>query len=137
MNDKWIEGSGNVFVDVGFDPPEAEMLLLKSYLLDKLQDAVAASNQTQVQLAKRLGTDQSKISKIKRGKITEFSLDRIIMYLIGLGWNVRVLLREEKDKSACGRTSLGVWKDPPARAPKTKTRSAKPAVRKPRTAKRA
>lgn len=81
---KYTISSGNVFIDLGFDEQEAEELLLKSTLFQKLQDAVRGTDMTQVEVANLLGTDQSKVSKILRGKISEFSIDRITSYLLRL-----------------------------------------------------
>lgn len=101
---------GNVFVDLGFDAQEAEELLLKAHLFHHLQDAIRASNMTQVEVARLLGTDQSKVSKILRGKISEFSIDRITSYLLKLRWDVRVEARPAPAKAVRGRVLIGAEK---------------------------
>lgn len=104
---KFTVGSGNVFVDLGFEEQEAEELLLKANLFQKLQDAVRATNMTQVEVASLLGTDQSKISKILCGKISDFSIDRITSYLLKLRWDVRVDAHPAPPKAKRGRVIVG------------------------------
>ncbi len=106
-NLKITKSSGNVFIDLGFDAQEAEELLLESHLFHKLQDAVRDSGMTQVETARLLGTDQSKVSKILRGKISEFSMDRITSYLLKLCWDVRVEAFPAPAKAVRGRALTG------------------------------
>lgn len=109
-NLKITKSSGNVFIDLGFDAQEAEELLLKAHLFHHLQDAIRASNMTQMEVARLLGTDQSKVSKILRGKISEFSMDRITSYLLKLRWDVRLEVRPAPAKAIRGRVLVGAEK---------------------------
>jgi predicted XRE-type DNA-binding protein len=117
-------GSVNVFLDLGFDAQEAEELLLKSHLFHRLQDAVRASKMTQVEVARLLGTDQSKVSRILRGKMSDFSVDRITSYLLRLRWDVHIEARPASAKATRGHVRLG-------------TQSKRSIVSKPTSAKRA
>jgi len=119
------ESSGNVFTDLGFDEQEAEELLLKSHLFHKLQDAVRASEMKQVDIACLLGTDQSKVSKILRGKMSDFSIDRITSYLLKLRWDVRIDAHPAPPKAIRGRVLFDRTGTVAARTSKMKTRSAK------------
>lgn len=101
------ESSGNVFLDLGFDEQEAEELMLKARLFQSLQDAIRASRKPQVEIARLLGTDQSKVSKILRGKISEFSVDRITSYLLKLRWDVRIEAHPSPAKAIRGRVLFG------------------------------
>ena len=103
---KITKSSGNVFKDLGFDTQEAEELLLKSHLFHNLQDAIRASKLTQTEVAKILGTDQSKVSKILRGVMSEFSMDRITSYLLKLGWNIKIETSPAPNKAIRGRAIL-------------------------------
>ena len=101
------ESSGNVFVDLGFDAQEAEELTLKAHLFHDLQDAINGCTLTQVEIARRLGTDQSKVSKILRGKMSDFSIDRITSYLLKLGWDIRIDAHPAPANAIRGRVLLG------------------------------
>ena len=58
-NDSRItEGSGNVFVDLGFDTAEAEVLALRTETLIKLSEHLRAQSWTQAEMARRLRITQ-------------------------------------------------------------------------------
>jgi predicted XRE-type DNA-binding protein len=73
-------GSGNVFLDLGFPPHEAAVMLLRCELAEALRKWVDREGCTQAQAAKRLGVSQPRISEIARNKVDKLSLD----YLVGL-----------------------------------------------------
>jgi len=73
-------GSGNVFLDLGFPPHEAAVMLLRSELAEGLRRWIARQGLTQAQAAERLGVSQPRISEISRNKVDKLSLD----YLVGL-----------------------------------------------------
>jgi len=73
-------GSDNVFLDLGFTPPETAVLLLRCEIAGVLRQWVDREGLTQAQAAKRLGVVQPRISEIVRNKVDKLSLD----YLVGL-----------------------------------------------------
>lgn len=73
-------GSGNVFLDLGFPPHEAAVMLLRCELAEAIRKWMAREELTQAQAAKRLGVVQPRISEIVRNKVDKLSLD----YLVGL-----------------------------------------------------
>ena len=77
---KVSESSGNIFLDLGFPPHEAAVLLLRAELAEALRQWIESEDLTQAQAAKRLGIAQPRVSEIVRGKIELMSLD----YLVGL-----------------------------------------------------
>ncbi len=77
---KVSESSGNIFLDLGFPPHEAAVLLLRAELAEALRQWIESEDFTQAQAAKRLGIAQPRVSEIVRGKIELMSLD----YLVGL-----------------------------------------------------
>lgn len=58
------KGSGNIFRDLGFSEERSAELLLKSSLLQALQDTIRSHAWKQVEAAARLGIDQAKVSKL-------------------------------------------------------------------------
>lgn len=74
------QGSGNVFLDLGFPPHEAAVLLLRCEIAEALRKWIDREGLTQAQAAKRLGVVQPRISEIARNKVDKLSLD----YLVGL-----------------------------------------------------
>jgi predicted XRE-type DNA-binding protein len=77
---KMSESSGNIFLDLGFPPHEAAVLLLRAELAEALRQWMESEGITQTQAAKRLGITQPRVSEIIRGKIDLMSLD----YMVGL-----------------------------------------------------
>ncbi len=74
------QGSGNVFLDLGFPPHEAAVMLMRCELAEALRRWMDRQGHTQAQAAKRLGVAQPRISEIARNKVEKLSLD----YLVGL-----------------------------------------------------
>ena len=72
---KVTESSGNIFLDLGFPPHEAAVLLLRAELAEALRQWIESEDLTQTQAAKRLGIAQPHVSEIVRGKIELMSLD--------------------------------------------------------------
>ncbi len=73
-------GSDNVFIDLGFPPHEAAVMLLRCELAEALRKWIDREGITQAQAAERLGVSQPRISEIARNKVDKLSLD----YLVGL-----------------------------------------------------
>lgn len=85
-------GSGNVFADLGF--PNAEEMLAKAELARRITAIIARRRLTQAQAAGVLGVDQPKISALKRGRLSGFSLERLVRFLILLGRDVEIVVKE-------------------------------------------
>jgi predicted XRE-type DNA-binding protein len=87
---KTTKSSGNVFVDLGFDPAEAAVLQMRANLMSDLRLYIEKQKLTQAQAAKRLGIAQSRVSDLVRGKWDKFSLEMLITLEARLGRTVRV-----------------------------------------------
>ncbi|MDZ4855626.1 MAG: helix-turn-helix transcriptional regulator [Nitrospirota bacterium] len=90
MKKKTTKLSGNVFVDLGFDPAEAAVLQMRANLMSDLRLYIEKQKLTQAQAAKRLGIAQSRVSDLVRGKWDKFSLEMLITLEARLGRTVRV-----------------------------------------------
>lgn len=93
----YVRGSGNVFKDLGFENPEAE--LAKARLASMIYDILEERGLTQVEAAKILGIDQPKVSALKNGRLGEFSIERLFTFLRKLDRDIQIIVRERpKDK---------------------------------------
>ena len=92
MNKKITKSSGNVFVDLGFDPAEAAVLQMRANLMSDLRLYIQKNQLTQAEAAKRLGIAQSRVSDLVRAKWEKFSLEMLITLETRLGRRVRVEL---------------------------------------------
>lgn len=79
MNDITItESSGNVFLDLGFPPADAEVMKLRTEVMIRLEQHLRAQGWTQAEAARRLGVTQPRISRLLKGKWEDFSLDMLL-----------------------------------------------------------
>ena len=92
-------GSGNVFADLELD--DAEELLAKAKLLVAIKDILKQRKLTQIRAAKVMGIDQPRVSKLLRGRLTEFSTEALMQYLVRLGSDVEILVHKP---AAAGKT---------------------------------
>jgi|SRR3954468_21212575 predicted XRE-type DNA-binding protein len=88
--------SGNVFADLELD--QADIRLVKA----RIADVIAERNLTQKQAAEMLGLDQPKISALTRGKLSGFTLERLLRFLNDLNYNVEIKLMPSKGKGHTG-----------------------------------
>jgi predicted XRE-type DNA-binding protein len=92
MKRKTTKSSGNVFVDLGFDPAEAVVLQMRATLIGDLRSYIEKNELTQIEAAERLGIAQSRVSDLVRGKWDKFSLEMLITLEARIGRRVRVEL---------------------------------------------
>lgn len=95
MAEGMTKSTGNVFVDLGFGPEEAEHLKVRADLMIQLRRYIADAGMTQTQAAVRFGVTQPRISDLVRGKIEVFSVDGLIEMAGRAGLHVRVELETE------------------------------------------
>ena len=79
------KGSGNVFADMGFSPAEAAELTAKSRLILAIDETIKRRKLTQLEAARRCGTDQPTLSKVLRGRMESVTIDRLTAWLTGAG----------------------------------------------------
>jgi len=86
-----VFSAGNVFADIGL--PKAEEMLAKAELAHRIAVILEQRRLTQAQAAEILGIDQPKISALRRGRLSGFSLGRLLRFLILLGSDVRIVVK--------------------------------------------
>jgi predicted XRE-type DNA-binding protein len=89
-------GSGNVFADLGL--PDAEEMFAKATLAHRICALIDRGGLTQIQAAKRMGIDQPKVSMLMRGRLKDFSTERLMHFLVLLGQDVVIDVREPEDR---------------------------------------
>jgi predicted XRE-type DNA-binding protein len=85
---KFETGSGNVFADIGLEDPE--VALAKSDLVCRINSIIEVRGLTQVEAARLLGVDQPKVSALRRGRLDEFSIERLIRFLRSLEQRIEI-----------------------------------------------
>ena len=95
-------GRGNVFADLGY--PRPEEALAKAELAHKITKIIERRRLTQAEAAEILDVDQPKVSALRRGKLSGFSLDRLVRFLVLLGSDVQIVVKDQR--RARGRAKL-------------------------------
>ena len=84
------KGSGNVFVDCGFPPTEAENLRIRAKMMMALAGYIQERKITQCRAARIMGVSQPRISDLVRGKIGRFTIDTLVNMVTAAGLKVDV-----------------------------------------------
>jgi predicted XRE-type DNA-binding protein len=95
---KITRGSGNVFVDLGI--PNPEEALAKAELAHEIARIIREGRLSQAAAAGVLGIDQPKVSALVRRRLSGFSLDRLLRFLIRLDYDVRIAIRPRRGSGA-------------------------------------
>lgn len=98
------ESSGNVFADLGF--PNAEEELVKARLTVALHRLIKERGLTQSQAAEMLGTTQPQVSALMRCRAGNFSIERLMRFLVALGQDVEITVRPKDEARASARVSV-------------------------------
>ena len=91
-----VKSSGDVFADLRVELDAKDRL--KIDIARRISAAIEHRKLTQKEVAVILKTDQAKVSNITRGKLKDFTLDRLVGYLLDLGIDMDVRLSEAHDR---------------------------------------
>jgi predicted XRE-type DNA-binding protein len=94
MNDDVFVGSGNVFADIGL--PNAEEHFIKAQLVYKIDGLMKQRGLKQAEAAKLFGVKQPDVSKMLRGDFKQFSVERLLRFLVALGQDVDIVVRPHR-----------------------------------------
>lgn len=87
----YIVSSGNVFADLGL--PRPTEALAKAELAVKISSIIEKRRLTQAQAAEILGLDQPKVSALVRGRLSGFSIERLLRFLMLLGRDIQITVK--------------------------------------------
>ena len=93
---KLTRSSGNVFLDLGFPPEEAEHLLVRSDLMVQLQRVITSRGLKHAEAAKILRVTRPRLSDLLGGRVDLFTTDALIDMLGRLGVRVRFVLKASR-----------------------------------------
>ncbi len=98
-------GSANVFADLGFE--NAEEMRLRADLVHQLREIIRRRRLTQVAAAKLLGIRQPDLSALLHGRLTKYSLERLLKFMTILDRDVEIVVKA-KPRSRPARMTLAV-----------------------------
>jgi predicted XRE-type DNA-binding protein len=88
-------GSGNVFKDLG--RPNAEEHMVKAQLVLKIDLLMKGRRMKQVEAAKLFGIRQPDVSNMLRGEFRQFSVERLLRFLVALGQDVEIIVKPHNE----------------------------------------
>src|ERR1700688_1105998 len=89
-------GSRTVFQDIGV--PNAEEHLVKAQLVFKIDTIMKKQRMKQTEAAALFGVRQPDISKMLRGEFRQFSVERLLRFLVKLDQDVEIVVRPHRDR---------------------------------------
>lgn len=96
------QGTDNVLLDLGFD--EAEELSAKAALALKLNELIDQRDLSQTEAAHITGMTQPKVSQVRRYKLQNISLERLMQALVSLDQHVEIVVQPARHEYAPGIT---------------------------------
>jgi len=98
MSKKGYEtGSRNVFKDLAV--PNAEEHHLKAQLVFKIDTLMKERGLKQIEAADLFGIRQPDVSKMLRGEFRQFSVERLLRFLVALDQDVEIVVKPHRDRS--------------------------------------
>ena len=90
--------SGNIFADIGLPNPEEH--LLKAQLVVKITALMKQRKLKQREAAELFSMTQPDVSKMLRGHFPQFSVERLMRFLVALDQNVEIVVRPRRRAEA-------------------------------------
>ena len=98
MSKKGYEtGSRNVFKDIGV--PNAEEHMVKARLVFKIDTIMKERRLKQVEAAHLFGVRQPDVSMMLRGEFRQFSVERLLRFLVALDQDVEIIVKPHQNRN--------------------------------------
>ena len=94
---KYETGSRNVFKDLGV--PNADEHMVKAQLVFKIDTIMKERRLKQVEAAALFGVRQPDISMMLRGEFRQFSVERLLRFLVALNQDVEIVIKPHRGRS--------------------------------------
>jgi predicted XRE-type DNA-binding protein len=90
-------GSRNVFKDLGV--PNAEEHIVKAQLVFKIDSLMKERGLKQIDAADLFGITQPDVSKMLRGEFRQFSVERLLRFLVALNQDVEIVVKPHRGRN--------------------------------------
>lgn len=101
---KIVKGSVNVYADLGIT--DADEMLVKAQLAEKIGEIIKHRKLTQTQASTLLGMTQPKLSNMLRGRFRGISEAKMLECLTLLGRDVQIIVRPAARARKTGNVSV-------------------------------
>ena len=93
---RYETGSRNIFEDIGV--PNAGEHFVKAQLVFKIDTIMKERGMKQVEAARLCGVRQPDISKMLRGEFRQFSVERLLRFLVALNQDVEIVVTPHRGR---------------------------------------
>ena len=100
----FTRGSGNPFADLGM--PDADLRLAKARLAQRVTAVMRERDLTQAQVATTMGIDQPQVSRITRGQLRDFSLEKLMELVRRLDVDIEIVLAPNPEPTRSARLTV-------------------------------
>ncbi len=90
------EGSGNVFIDLGFPEHEAVNILARLKLMMQIESIIREQGWNPEEAAKILGIRPSRVSELTSSRTEKFTVDMLMKLLDRLGRRVEITVKTKR-----------------------------------------
>src|SRR3954471_18099648 len=90
-------GSANIFADIGLPNPEEH--LVKAQLVVKISNLMKERGLKQRDAAATFAITQPDVSKMLRGDFRQFSVERLMRFLVALGQDVEIVVKPHRESA--------------------------------------
>lgn len=101
---KYEVSSGNVFADIGMARPVES--LAKAELARKIGSIIKHRHLNQTEAAKLLGIDQPKVSRLLRGQLKEFSMTKLMEFMLRLDRDIEIRIKRHRSTNVPPRIEV-------------------------------
>lgn len=99
----------SVWDAVADDPAEAANLKLRSQLMDALESYISHEEITQTEAAMRFGVPRSRVSELVNGRISKFTIDKLVNMASRVGIRTRITVeRRARPRSVLDAANASV-----------------------------
>ncbi len=89
------------------DLPDADAHMVKAELAARIDDIIRQRDLTEAEAGRLLGLSEPEISRLLRGDIREYSLERLLGLLIALNRDIDIVIRQPRSTTG-GRLRVAV-----------------------------
>lgn len=98
------QSGGNVFADVGLAEPE--LLQVRALLLTKVAALIADGKMSSAKVASLQDVDPLEVSALLNGKLSQFSTERLMGFLVALGYDIDIIVKKQSKQRGPGRIQV-------------------------------
>ncbi len=106
MSIQYKVSSGNVFEDLNINDPVE--VLAKAELARRISSIIKHRHLKQKEAADLLDIDQPKISKLVRGQLKDFSIERLMSFIMKLDRDIEIIIKKRPKNREDSRIAVSV-----------------------------